>query len=122
VQLGVFSLLSVALVSSLGAQSPRTSGQDSDRPKFKKLVHVRGDTMFMAKPEVLRYQGPIHVPRENTPNAPDTVKILFVGDSAVTLNVRPTYHYSAFETKRLRFLVSLNAMLPDTPVSAPRKK
>ncbi len=110
--------LLMVLAAPLGAQE--SSAGNRSRPateqRFEKLVRQVGDTIFMAKPKILRYRGPMQVPREATPLSPDTIKILLLGDSAaVTLNVTPVYHYAGEDLKRLRFLIALQALLPDPP-------
>ena len=61
-----------------------------------------GDTIFMAFPKNFRAESPFGW--EVASQMPDTLRLLLVGDSAVTLNMPFPVHYSRIRAARLKFL------------------
>jgi len=67
----------------------------------------------MAKPKYLRFKGAIQVSPTPTPDSPDTLKVKFVGDSAVTINTRTVVYYTRAEAAELRRMVFLQSLIPE---------
>lgn len=104
--------IAVGVVFALVSVTPTRGRAQSAPPPLPRLIEMRGDTVFMVKPKLLRFKGPIAVSPTPTPDSPDTLKVQFVGDSAVTLNTRTVMYYSRVEAMELRRMVFLSSLIP----------
>jgi hypothetical protein len=91
--------------STLGAQTKTAAS----RPR---MIWQTGDTIFTVVTKEMKARSPFGPEVANL--LPDTIKVLLVGDSGVSLNTPVKTYYSKTRTEFLKTLVQLRSLVRDT--------
>jgi hypothetical protein len=90
-----------------GQSRPVTEPRVTERQLWRS-----SDTIYMVFTKRLKEESPFGPQVAN--QLPDTLRLLLVGDSAVTLNMPMKIYYGRAHTETLKLVAFLRSLVPDT--------
>lgn len=108
-----FKLATILIAAIISAS--QLSGQAkpfTDTKASERLIWRGRDTIYMVFPKRVKDESPFGSQVAN--QLPDTLRLLLLGDSAVTLNMPTNIYYTKEHTEALKRMAYLRSLVPDS--------